>query len=125
MASLDDKWIWDGFYDCPVDRTNSPKHLSLSNLEGIFIMIVCGVAVGIVLITIEISYAKYYYKGQTFPTIGEEQQRFHARKTMKKKMKQQVVTEWESLSLSKQAKDEECLAMSRAAVSSQVIILSL
>ncbi|KAB7504758.1 Glutamate [NMDA] receptor subunit 1, partial [Armadillidium nasatum] len=77
MADLDEKWIWDISEDCPPDKLNSPQRLGLANLEGIFMMIVGGVILGIILIIIELLYEKYKVR---FRKSGQSSQRIKRRK---------------------------------------------
>ncbi|KAA0184798.1 hypothetical protein HAZT_HAZT000470 [Hyalella azteca] len=55
MAKLDDQWIWSDLEDeCPLEVDGEPLQLGLTNIEGMFYMVVGATITGTILIFIEI-----------------------------------------------------------------------
>lgn len=66
MSELDDEWIWSDEEDnCSPERHGAPLKLGLTNIEGIFLMVVGGILTGSVLVLLEIAYKMFYAGGAT------------------------------------------------------------
>ncbi|CAI2346769.1 unnamed protein product [Caenorhabditis sp. 36 PRJEB53466] len=59
MENLDQKWIDRGGPNCVVEAHKSPARLGLVNMKDIFILVSSGVALGIFLSFIEVSYGRW------------------------------------------------------------------
>lgn len=60
MSLLDEEWIWSSDEDdCPQEHDGAPLKLGLTNLEGIFLLLVAGIVCGTGLVIVEMAYDRF------------------------------------------------------------------